>query len=62
MTGVRAIWLVLALALLTISGIIGMLLAQECLDALFFAMASAPLVVGAGYWWWLGRAAKGVSR
>lgn len=46
MTGARALWLLLALAALAVTGIVGMLLAAGVWDALFFAMATAPLLVG----------------
>ncbi len=51
MTGARAIWLVLALALLALAGIVGMLLADGGWDWLFFAMLLLPPAVGAWQWW-----------
>lgn len=50
MTGARALWRLLALAALAVTGIVGMLLAAGVWDALFFALAAAPLLVGIGYW------------
>jgi hypothetical protein len=43
----RTYALVALLALLGIAGIVGMLLSESAWDALFFAMAAAPLGFGA---------------
>ncbi|MFT4198158.1 MAG: hypothetical protein QM601_09655 [Pseudoxanthomonas sp.] len=51
MTGARALWLVVALALLAVAGIVGMLLAEHGWDGLFFALTALPPAVGAGCWW-----------
>jgi len=50
MTGARAMWLVVALALVSVAGIVGMLLAESGWDGLFFAMMALPLA--AGLWFW----------
>ncbi|MFT4248472.1 MAG: hypothetical protein QM581_10675 [Pseudomonas sp.] len=51
MTGARAMWLISALALVCLGGIVGMLLADSGWDWLFFAMATSPLASGCGWWW-----------
>ena len=50
MTGARAMWLVVALAAVSVAGIVGMLLAEGGWDWLFFAMTALPLA--AGLWFW----------
>ncbi len=52
MTGARAIWLVVALAICAIVGIAGMLLVEGGWDRVFFGMALLPLAVGASRRWW----------
>jgi hypothetical protein len=46
MTGRRAMWLIVALALASASGIIAMLLSDGPWDAICFALAALPLAVG----------------
>ncbi|MGB3394347.1 MAG: hypothetical protein WA956_11075 [Stenotrophomonas sp.] len=55
MTGARAMWLVVALAAVSVAGIVGMLLAESGWDWLFFAMAALPLPAGL---WFRHRAAR----
>ncbi|MBL8541701.1 MAG: hypothetical protein JNK68_15250 [Betaproteobacteria bacterium] len=40
----------LFLAVLVLTGLIGMLMAKGALDALFFVLASAPLLIGFVCW------------
>lgn len=47
MTGARALWLVVLLALLSVAGIVGMLLADSALaDGALFLVAALPLAAG----------------
>ncbi|MET0548176.1 MAG: hypothetical protein ABW002_02735 [Xanthomonas sp.] len=62
MTGLRALCLLSVLALAAIGGIVGMLLAEGALDRLCFALAAAPLLVGAGCGWWLRRSGAAAKR
>jgi len=59
MTGARAMWLVVALALVSVAGIVGMLLAESGWDGLFFAMTALPLAAGLWFWWRVGRHYRG---
>lgn len=54
----RTYALVAALALLGVGGIVGMLLGDGAWDAVFFAMAAAPLAFGAWRYWRLRRAPR----
>ena len=51
LTGARALWLVLALALAAIVGIVGMLFVEGGWDLVLLAMTASPLLVGAGLGW-----------
>ncbi|UYC10636.1 hypothetical protein [Xanthomonas sp. CFBP 8445] len=62
MTGLRALCLLVVLALAAVGGIVGMLLAEGALDRLCFALAASPLLVGAGCWWWLRRSGAAAKR
>lgn len=62
MTGLRALCLLVALALAAVGGIVGMLLAEGVLDRLCFALAVSPLLAGVGCWWWLRRSGAAGKR
>jgi hypothetical protein len=59
MTGARAMWLVMALALVSVAGIVGMLLAEGGWDWLFFAMTALPLAAGSWFRHGAGQAPRG---
>ncbi|SBV36688.1 hypothetical protein STPYR_11618 [uncultured Stenotrophomonas sp.] len=58
-TGARAMWQVVALAAVSVAGIVGMLLAEGGWDGLFFAMTALPLAAGLWFRHRAGRAPRG---
>lgn len=49
-SGQRTVWMVVLLGLFSIGGLIGMLVADAALDAVFFVFTALPLAVGLWRW------------